>query len=87
MGTTNTYQKTLLKACTVAGDETALAEKLGVPASNVIDWLLGDVPIPTDMFLRAVDIVLVSSRQQVLDTRALLERIKQRRAQPGPHES
>jgi hypothetical protein len=87
MGTRDTYQKTLLKACMVAGDETALAEQLGVPASNVIDCLLGDAPIPTDMFLRAVDIVLVGSRQHVLDTRAFLERIQQRRAQSGSHES
>jgi len=86
MGTRDTYHKTLLRACMVAGDETALAEKLGVPVSNVIDWLLGDAQIPTDIFLCAVDIVLVRSRQHVLDTRALLKRIEQRRAQPGSRE-
>lgn len=57
MGTRDTYQKTLMKACIVSGDETAL----------------------TEMFLRAVDIVLASTKQHVADTHALLDRIKQHR--------
>lgn len=87
MGTRDTYHKTLLKACMVAGDETALAEKLGVPVGSVVDWLVGDALIPTDVFLCAVDIVLVSSRQHVLDTRAFLKRIQQRRAQSAAREN
>ena len=71
MGTRDTYQKTLVQACIVAGDETALAAKLGVPVTTVVDWLLGIRPAPTDMFLRAVDVVLVSNKQHIEDTRAL----------------
>ena len=79
MGTRDTYQKTLMKACIVSGDETALANKLGVPVGTVVSWLLGDAPMPTEMFLRAVDIVLASTKQHVADTHALLDRIKQHR--------
>jgi DNA-binding transcriptional regulator YdaS (Cro superfamily) len=55
VGTRDTYQKTLLRACVLAGDETSLARQLGVPASTVIDWLLGDKPVPVETFLVAVD--------------------------------
>ena len=79
MGTRDTYQKTLLKACIVSVDETAVANKLGVPVGTVACWLLGDTPMPTEMFLRVVDIVLASTRQHGVDTRALLDRIKEHR--------
>jgi hypothetical protein len=78
MGTRDTYQKTLVQACIVAGDETALAAKLGVPVLTVVDWLLGDRELPTEMFLRAVDVVLLSNKQHIEDTRALIAQIRQR---------
>jgi hypothetical protein len=75
----------LLEACLIAGDETALAQKLGVPVMSVVDWLLGDTPVPNDAFLLAVDIVLAQTRKQVQENRkqiqdnwALLERIRRR---------
>ena len=84
MGTRDTYQHTLLKACLVAGDESALAKKLGVPVSKAIDWLLGDEPMPTEIFLRAVDIVLASNKAQIEANRRLLEEIRRRHAlRPG----
>jgi hypothetical protein len=78
VGTRDTYQRTLLKACIITGDETLLAEKLAVPVAFVIDWLLGNTSMPPEIFLRAVDIVLGCSQQQVQDTNALLERIRSR---------
>jgi len=78
VGTRDTYQKVLLKACIVAGDETALAKQLGVPVGAVVGWLLGDAHVPSDMFLRAVDLVLIASRQQVEETRDFLEKVRRR---------
>jgi DNA-binding transcriptional regulator YdaS (Cro superfamily) len=78
MGTRDTYQRTLTRACLVAGDETALARELGVPVTFVVDWLLGEREVPAEVFLRAVDIVLAANRKQVEDNRAFLERIKHR---------
>jgi len=78
MGTRDTYQKTLVQACIVAGDETALAAMLAVPVMCVVDWLLGDKQVPIDMFLRAVDVVLASNKQHIEDTRALIAHIRER---------
>ena len=72
------YHATLLRACLACKDEIALARKLNAPLHAVIDWLLGKETIPPDIFLRAVDIVLASSREHVEETDALLERIRQR---------
>jgi hypothetical protein len=78
MGTRQTYHEVLVQACIVAGDETVLAKRLGLPLIAVVDWLVGDVPIPTDAFLRAVDIVLTDTRKQVVDNRAMLDQIKRK---------
>jgi hypothetical protein len=61
------------------GDEAGLAKKLGVSVHTVADWLLGDKPLPADMFLLAVDIVLTNSRERVRISRSLLDEIKSRR--------
>ena len=74
----DTYQKTLVRACLVLGDETTLAQRLGVPLPSLVDWLLGDRPVPADIFLSATDIVLDSHRQQVRDNRAFLEEVRRR---------
>jgi hypothetical protein len=90
MGTSNTYHRTLLHACVIAGDESALAAKLEVDVEEVIGWLIGQVPIPTDVFLRAVDLVLAytgrtleatreqigESKERVEDDRLMLERLR-----------
>ena len=78
MGMRDTYQKTLVRACLLAGDETALARRLGVPVPSVVDWLLGDKPVPTEVFLQATDIVLAAHKQQVQENRAFLEEVTRR---------
>jgi len=55
-----------------------LARRLGKPVSETVDWLLGADPVPTDVFLRAVDIVLASHKKQVDDNRAFLDQIRRR---------
>jgi len=62
----------------IAGDETALAKRLGVPVPAVVDWLLGNRPVPTDIFLRAVDVVLAASKQHVEAVSEFLEQVRRR---------
>ncbi len=57
MTTRHTYQRTLLKACQLLGDEIELARQMGVPVRHVLEWLLGVRPLPPAAFLRAVDVV------------------------------
>ena len=78
MGMRDTYQRTLVRACLLLGDETALAEHLNVPLSSLVCWLLGDKPVPPEVFLKATDIVLAAHRKQVRDNRALLDEIRRR---------
>lgn len=58
MGPRETHHRTLLRACTIVGDESVLARHLGVSVGEVVQWLIGTTPIPVDKFLAAVDIVL-----------------------------
>ena len=61
----HTYQRILVRACEIVGDEIALAKALGVPVVWVVDWVLGDAHVPTEIFLRAVDIVLDSAKKEM----------------------
>jgi DNA-binding transcriptional regulator YdaS (Cro superfamily) len=79
MGTRATYQKTLIQACIAVGDETMLAQKLGAPVPDVVDWLLGDRPVPPDCFLKAVDIVQGERKRHVNEVKAFLEEVRRRR--------
>ena len=76
MGTRDVYQRTLVRACAVVGDETALATKLGVPTERVIGWIVGDSVLPKDIFVRAVELLLTSSKEQVRRNRLFLESIR-----------
>src|SRR5438477_10655099 len=67
-------------ACAIAGDETKLAQELRVPVSRLVGWLLGDMEVPTDTFLKALDIVLANTKVKITETRAMLEEIKRRRS-------
>lgn len=78
MGIATTYQKTLGMACSIAGDETELARWLNVPEGAVVDWLQGKSPVPPEVFLRAVDIVLARTKVEVERTRAMTELIRRR---------
>jgi DNA-binding transcriptional regulator YdaS (Cro superfamily) len=78
LGTRDTYQRTLVQACMTAGDETELAKRLGVPVPAVVDWLLGHKPVPPEIFLRAVDVVLAASRQHVEAVSEFLEQLRRR---------
>lgn len=83
MGTRETYQRTLVEACLIAGDEEALAKRLNIPVQQIVDWLLG-AQVPDKGFLRFVDLVLEERiavrRRHVIDVRKFLEDMKARRA-------
>jgi hypothetical protein len=75
----DTYRMTLMRACVLVGGEGQLARKFGVPEKRIVEWLLGEIPLPGDVFLRAVDVVLAYNTQHVQESKAALEAIKQRR--------
>lgn len=52
------YVRTLRRALELVGDELALAERLRVTPSHLALWLAGIERPPTDIFLRAVDLVI-----------------------------
>jgi hypothetical protein len=66
--TSDTYQRVLARACAIAGGEAALAAKLCVPAAAIAGWLHGREPIPSEVFLRAADIVLSASFSSALSS-------------------
>jgi hypothetical protein len=84
MGTRAAYQRTLIQACLITGDETLLAQKLGCSVPTMVDWLLGEREVPIDAFLIAVDIVLSHNRHQVTETRAFVEQVRSRHKRPRP---
>jgi hypothetical protein len=73
-----TYQWTLVKACLIVGDELKLAQRLGATVEDVVNWLLGDVPVPMNVFLAAVDIALADNKEQIASNVALIEQIRRR---------
>ena len=51
------YRRTLEKALRVKGGAECLAAHLGAPVGQVRLWEEGVVPIPTEVFLKVVDVV------------------------------
>ena len=80
MGIRAAYQSVIIHACMACGDETAFAAALGTSVPEVVDWLLGERPVPPHYFLKAVDIVLASTWKQISDNRAFLEQVRRRNA-------
>ena len=62
----------------IAGDESALAKHLGVPVHLVVDWVLGNKPVPPDIFLHTVDLVLGASKQHARAVSEFLEELRRR---------
>jgi len=83
MGTRDAYQKVIIRACIICGDETSFAKALGAPVEDVVDWVLGERPVPPDYFLKAVDIVLADSKQHVIEVKTFLEKVRGQRAVRG----
>ena len=52
------YTRVLHRACQMVGGVEALAARLRVPAPTLYRWLDGEADPPTNVFLKAVDIVM-----------------------------
>ena len=55
------YSRTLHRACEVLGSLDALSRQLNVPGPTLTRWIGGLEQPPLDVFLKAVDIVLLAS--------------------------
>jgi len=55
------YARTLHRACEVLGGLDALSRQLNVPPAKLTRWIGGAEPPPLDVFLAAVDIVLLAA--------------------------
>lgn len=55
------YARTLHRACEVLGSLDALSRHLNVPAPKLVRWIAGAEPPPLDVFLAAVDVVLLAA--------------------------
>lgn len=55
------YARTLHRACELLGGLDALSAELGAPAASLTRWIGGVEQPPLDIFLAAVDIVLLGA--------------------------
>jgi hypothetical protein len=55
------YARTLHRACEVLGGLDALSRHLDAPAEALARWIGGAEPPPFDVFLAAVDVVLLAA--------------------------
>jgi hypothetical protein len=51
------HTRTLKRAMEIAGSMQGLAERLGVSVTDLSDWIAGIRRAPTDVYLRALDLV------------------------------
>lgn len=56
------YSRTLHRACEVLGGLEALSRHLNAPAATLARWIGGLEQPPLDVFLAAVDIVLLAAQ-------------------------
>ena len=73
-----TYRKILIEARNVAGNESALAMRLRKSEREVVNWLLGNEPIPVAVFVQALDIVIKNQKRHVQNTARFLRRMRRR---------
>lgn len=65
MESQDNYRKTLQYAEALAGSPALLAQRLNVDSLLLSSWFRGTEPIPEEVFLKLVDIVLAASRVEV----------------------
>lgn len=79
----DTYRTTLTYALAIAGgNERLLAERLGVKVAQVVNWTMGIESIPNEVFLRAVDVVLAATADEIRQSRQLLIKIRSQGKKP-----
>lgn len=55
---TKVYSRTFQKAAELCGGQKKLARQLRVPLADLEKWIAGGETPPTNVFLRAIDLVL-----------------------------
>ena len=60
-----TYRNLLIYAKAMVGDERLLAERLGVTPQQILDWTSGIEPVPAEIFLKTVDIVVAATPEDI----------------------
>jgi hypothetical protein len=74
------YRNTITYALSiVGGSERALAEKLDVRVGELVNFLTGVEEVPTDTFLKAVDVVLAATAEDIRRARSILETLRYNR--------
>jgi len=76
MSYNETYRNTLTYAFALVGDERLLAERLGAKVPQILNWTSGVEPVPPDIFLKAVDVVLAASAEQIAASKHVLAKLK-----------
>jgi hypothetical protein len=57
MGSETPQTRTLKRALEIAGSPDLLAKMLACDTASLVSWLSGQVPTPSEMYLRALDVV------------------------------
>ena len=52
------HAETLRRAAQIIGDDKKLAETLGITPEQLAEWKAKEKPVPEDVFLKCVDIVV-----------------------------
>ena len=72
------YQRILIEACNIAGDESVLAGYLHKPEQQVVGWLVGNDSVPVDVFLQAADMVSSTPHCHIENAELFLKQIRKR---------
>ena len=78
MGKRDTYQRAILNARSIAGDETRLAARLNRSVPEVVDWLVGTKPVPVRVFHACVDILNTEYRRRIDRNELFLSELRRR---------
>jgi hypothetical protein len=60
MGKTTVHTETMRRAAAALGGEAGLARALRIPAEQARRWLKGDDYPPTEVYLRALDLLIAT---------------------------
>ena len=71
------YLKTLRYAEAIVGSPAQLAHRLNIDSSRLTSWFRGTEPIPEDVFLKLIDIVLDATKVDVERSRSYQHRWQQ----------
>jgi hypothetical protein len=74
----DTYHRTLLQACELLGGATELAKRVRRPTDTVVNWVFGRTPVPLEVFLASVDIIVAHGDPEVAASVQFLQQGRKR---------